>query len=441
MTADKTRSDLLSRRQALKFIAAGAAGAVAGCAVNPVTGEQQFMLVSQQQEISLDKQNSPHQFSADYGPVQDGEVNNYVTSVGNSLAKTSHRPDMPYNFRCVNANYVNAYAFPGGSIACTRGIMLKLENEAELAGLMGHEIGHVNARHTASRMSTAMATQGILAIGVGVVASQNSDLAPLAAGLGGVGAGLLLASYSRDDERQADSLGMKYMDRANYDPEGMVGLMDELNKLHKTDPSFVQQMFASHPMSTERYATAVHERDTTYAGKHGKILRERYMDNIASIRKIKPAIDEMQKGEGSMRKKAFTEAETHFSKALKVAPDDYAGLLLMSKCKMAQNKPQEGLRYAKEAEQVYPQEAQAKHMVGMLAMETGKYQQALSSFTAYEKVLPGNPMTTFFTGFSYEKLGNKDMAANEYYRFLQNNRQGDLAKHAYTRLNEWGYVK
>lgn len=441
MTAAKNRFGHINRRHALKMMAAGAVGTLAGCAVNPVTGEQEFMLVSQQQEISLDKKNSPHQFSADYGAVQDESVNSYVASVGNGLAATSHRPDMPYNFRCVNANYVNAYAFPGGSIACTRGIMLKLENEAELSALLGHEIGHVNARHTASRMSTAMATQGLLAIGVGVVASQSSELAPLAAGLGGVGAGLLLASYSRADEREADSLGMTYMDRAGYDPEGMVGLMEELNKLHKTDPPFVQQMFASHPMSSERYATAVRERDTTYAGKHGKILRERYMDSIASIRKIQPAVDEMQKGEGSMKKKAFKEAESHFSKALRVAPDDYAGLLLMSKCKMAQNQPQEGLRYAEKAKQVYPREPQAKHMVGLLSVETGRYQQALTNFNAYEQALPGNPMTTFFTGLSYDKLGNREMAANNYYRFLQNNREGDLAQHAYSRLSQWGYIQ
>ncbi len=430
----------ISRRQALKLTAGATLGILSGCAVNPVTGQQQFMLVSQQQEIQLDRQNSPHQFSADYGSVQDAGINNYVTQVGNSLAKTSHRPDMPYSFRCVNANYVNAYAFPGGSIACTRGIMLTLENEAELAALMGHEIGHVNARHTASRMSSSMAAQGIVAISVGVVATQNRDLVPLAAGLGGVGAGLLLASYSRSDERQADSLGMEYMDNAGYDPEGMVGLMDELNKLHESQPSFVQQMFASHPMSSERYATAIERRDTTYAGSKGKLYRERYMDNIASIRKISPAIVEMQKGEESMRKKAFAEAENHFAKALKIAPSDYAGLMLMSKCQMAQNKNKQGLQYAERAKHTNPGEAQALHMVGMLSLENRRYEQALSNFTAYEKALPGNPMTTFFKGLSYEALGNKDMAANEYYRFLKNTRQGDYAKHAFERLNSWGYL-
>ena len=124
-----------------RFIRAGAMTAVAvalgGCAKNPVTGQSQLMLVSETQEITMDKQAAPHQFSADYGPVQDGAVNSYVDGVGQRLAATSHRPDMPYSFRVVNANYVNAYAFPGGSIACTRGILLDMDNEAELAALLG----------------------------------------------------------------------------------------------------------------------------------------------------------------------------------------------------------------------------------------------------------------------------------------------------------------
>ena len=435
------KTGLISRRQAMKLTAGGTLGILSGCAINPVTGQQQLMLVSEQQEIQMDRQNSPHQFSADYGAVQDNRVNDYVTKVGISLSSSSHRPDMPYSFRCVNANYVNAYAFPGGSIACTRGILVTLDNEAELAALMGHEIGHVNARHTASRMSSAIAVQGIVAIGVGVAATQDSRLVPLAAGLGGIGAGMLLASYSRSDERQADSLGMEYMDNANYDPEGMVGLMAELNKLHKSKPSFVQQMFASHPMSSERYATAVKKRDTVYADSKGKLLRERYMDNIASVRRIKPAIIEMQKGEGAMGKKSYHEAEEHFAKALRIAPNDYAGLLLMSKCQLAQGKSAEGLQYAQQAKNRYPQEAQALHMTGMLSMENGDFRQALSNFNAYEKRLPGNPMTTFFKGVSYEALGNRDMAANEYYRFLKSTNQGNYAKHAYGRLTDWGYLQ
>ena len=120
-----------SRREFMKAGGMTALGvAFGGCAKNPVTGQSQIMLVTEEQEIAMDKESSPHQLSADYGPVQDSELNRYVTGVGTSLSDRSHRPQMPYSYRVVNANYVNAYAFPGGTIAVTRGIMLGLDNVA-----------------------------------------------------------------------------------------------------------------------------------------------------------------------------------------------------------------------------------------------------------------------------------------------------------------------
>jgi len=152
----------LTRRDFLLLTSMSAAGFALGCAVNPVTGENQLMLMSEQQEIQIDKQYAPHQFSSDYGITQDQNLNNYVNQVGKGLTLHTHRKQMPYSFQVVNATYVNAYAFPGGTIAATRGILLKLNNEAQLAALMGHELGHVNARHTASQMSKQQLTSAIL---------------------------------------------------------------------------------------------------------------------------------------------------------------------------------------------------------------------------------------------------------------------------------------
>ena len=224
---------MMTRRRFVQWSALAAAGWVAGCAVNPVTGERQLMLVSEKQEIDLDHRNSPHQFSSDYGPVQDVGLNGYLNQTGRRLAALSHRPQMPYSFRAVNATYVNAYAFPGGSIAATRGILLKMENEAELAALLGHELGHVNARHTAAVMSKGQLTNLVLGGVAAAAGGGNSRYGSLAAQLGMLGSGALLASYSRDNERQADALGMEYMVKAGYGPDGMVGLMDILNNMSR----------------------------------------------------------------------------------------------------------------------------------------------------------------------------------------------------------------
>ncbi len=152
----------MSRREFLQLSSMAAAGLVASCATNPVTGRSQLMLVSEDKEIQIDKQNSPYQFSADHGTVQDKRLNDYIDRTGKNIAAQTHRKHMPYNFHVVNATYVNAYAFPGGTIACTRGILLSLDNEAELSALLGHELGHVNARHTAQQMSKGMLTQAVV---------------------------------------------------------------------------------------------------------------------------------------------------------------------------------------------------------------------------------------------------------------------------------------
>ena len=127
--------NLMTRRRFLWLSSMAAAGFAAGCATNPVTGKSQLMLVSEDQEIQIDQQYAPYQFSADYGTAQDKALNSYIDRTGKNMAAGTHRTRMPYNFHVVNATYVNAYAFPGGTIACTRGILLSLENEAELAAL------------------------------------------------------------------------------------------------------------------------------------------------------------------------------------------------------------------------------------------------------------------------------------------------------------------
>ena len=436
-----------TRRQFLRAgsvaaLAALAGPSLTGCAKNPVTGQSQFMLVNREQEIAMDKQSSPLQLSADYGPVQDAELNKYVSGVGMSLAGKSHRPDMPYSFRVVNANYVNAYAFPGGTIACTRGIMLGVENEAELSALLGHEIGHVNARHTASRMSTQMVVGGLAGIGGAVVgAKYGNGWGALAGGLGGFGVGMLLASYSRDDERQADALGMEYMTRAGYNPDGMVELMDMLNDQHDSEPSAVEVMFATHPMSSERLATARKRAITEYAsaGEYD-IYRERYMDNTAALRKLAPVVKELQDAEKLMGRKKYGEAEETIASALKKAPNDYAGLLLMAKCRIAKGEYAKALPSAEKAREVYPAEPQAMQLAGVLQMKAGRYGAAYADFDAYDKTLPGNPYTAFYKGYSQEGMGRRNEAAREYLRFLNQVNSGDQAKYAYQRLVEWGFV-
>ena len=430
--------NLMTRRRFLWLSSMAAAGFAAGCATNPVTGKSQLMLVSEDQEIQIDRQNSPYQFSADYGKAQDKALGSYIDRTGKKIAGQTHRTHMPYNFHVVNATYVNAYAFPGGTIACTRGILLSLENEAELAALLGHELGHVNARHTAQQMSKGMLGQAVVGGLSAVAGAAGSGYGGLASQLGQIGAGALLASYSRDNERQADALGMEYIVKSGYSPDGMVGLMDMLNSLGKHKPSAMELMFSTHPMSAERYQSVVQSAATKYKSAKGRPLyRERYMDHTARLRAQKKAIEEMQKGDKELAQKKYAAAESHYRRALKVAPSDYPALVLMSKTQLMQKKWAVGRQYAEMAQKAYPQEAQAYHLSGFAKIQLKDYEGALAEFSSYDRVLAGNPNTLFFKGYAYEGMQKYREAGGEYQRYLQAVQQGDFARHAYQRLKEW----
>lgn len=433
---------MISRRDFLYLLTISSAGLAMGCAISPVTGKPQLMLLSEEEEIALDKRYSPLQISNDYGKSQDQALNNYVHQVGQNLAKVTHRPHMPYSFQVVNAPYVNAYAFPGGSIALTRGILLALDNEAELAAVLGHELGHVNARHTAQQISKGMLTQVVVG-GFSIFAgTRNTMLGQLASQLGSMGAGVLLAAYSRENEREADALAMEYMTKAEYNPRGMVGLMDMLRSLSKSKPNTIEMMFATHPMSEERYQMALAAMRSKYGHLEKlPLYRERYMDNTAKLRALKGAIEEMQKGEREMARQKYEQAESHFRGALKMAPEDYTALVMMAVCQLTQKKTNEGLSFLEKAKSVYPQEAQAYQLSGLVRLKIKSFELAYQDFSTCQKLLPANPHYTFFKGFAQEGMDNKAEAAKEYHLYLQVVKEGKYAQHAYRRLVEWGYYK
>lgn len=205
---------------------AGAALGIAGCAINPATGKRQLTLVSESDEIAMGRE-SDRAISTEMGLYPDAALAGYVQALGRKLAARSERPDLDWTFRVVDDPVVNAFALPGGFIYVTRGILAHLENEAELATVVGHEIGHVTARHSVSQISKLQLAQ--LGLGLGSVLAP--DQAERFGGLAETGLGLLFLKYGRDDERQADELGLRYMVRAGYDPRPAVGVFDTLARV------------------------------------------------------------------------------------------------------------------------------------------------------------------------------------------------------------------
>ena len=259
---------------------------LSACAVNPVTGENELALVSENSELEIGrKQYAPARQMQGGDFTLDPRLNAYVQSVGNRLAAVSDRK-LPYEFVIVNDSSPNAWALPGGKIAVNRGLLVELENEAELAAVLGHEIVHAAARHSAQGIERGMLLQGALAA-VGV-AARNTGYADLAVGAAGLSANLLNQRYSREAELEADHFGMNYMQRAGYDPRAAVGLQETFVRLSgNKEQDWMSGLFASHPPSPERVEK--NRQSVTRLGKGGKVGRQEYQQMIAVLKRSKPA--------------------------------------------------------------------------------------------------------------------------------------------------------
>lgn len=199
------------------------------CSVNPATGKQQLSFYDEAEEIEMGREADAEIVGA-AGLYDDPELQEYVEELGQRLAAESERPNLPWSFQVLDDPAVNAFALPGGYVYITRGLITHMESEAELAGVIGHEIGHVTARHSVNQASKQM----LAMIGLGVAAILSPELEDWA-GAATLGASLLFLKYGRDDERQADDLGLRYMSRSGYDPREMPGVFAVLDGVQQVE--------------------------------------------------------------------------------------------------------------------------------------------------------------------------------------------------------------
>ncbi len=218
------------------------------CAVNPVTGKRQLMLMSETQEIALGQQYDP-EVIATFGEYQDSDLHKFMQDKCSEMGKISHRSNLEYHIKILDSPVVNAFAVPGGYIYMTRGILAQLNNEAELVGIIGHEMGHITARHSVSQQSKQQLGQ-LLLIG-GILASQEfakyADYALQSMQL-------LFLSFSRDNEREADRLGVEYSSKIGYDAHKMADFFQVLKKMElESEQAGVPTFLSTHPDPGDRY--------------------------------------------------------------------------------------------------------------------------------------------------------------------------------------------
>ncbi len=221
----------------------------AACAINPATGNRELMMISESQEIAMGKEYDP-QIVSSMGLYPDSAMQRYVAGLGQRLAAQSERPQLPWTFRVIDDPVVNAFAVPGGFIYITRGILAQFNSEAQLVAVIGHEIGHVTARHSVAQMSKEQLAQ--IGLVVGSIASERfAQMADMA----GAGLGVLFLKYGRDDENQADGLGLRYMKRTSYDVREMPGVYAMLGSLSAASGAEqIPDWMSTHPTPADRQA-------------------------------------------------------------------------------------------------------------------------------------------------------------------------------------------
>ena len=262
-------------RYALVTSLTAAAVFASACAVNPATGKKQISLVGERDEVEIGRQ-ADREIVTSIGLYDDAEAQAYVSAIGKRLAAASERPNLPWTFRVVDDPAVNAFALPGGFVYVTRGLMTHLQSEAELVAVMGHEIGHVTARHGADQMTKAQLAN--IGLGVGAILTGREDIV----GAASQGLQLLFLKYGRDDERQADDLGLRYLVHAGYDPRPMVEVFDTLERVSATEGGGrVPTWLATHPAPGDRRTWAQGKiaslnRDFTTA----QVGREQYLQVV-----------------------------------------------------------------------------------------------------------------------------------------------------------------
>jgi predicted Zn-dependent protease len=415
------------------------AAALAGCGVNPVTGKKEIQFVSEAQEVRVGEQN--------YAPAQQSEggqmdvlpdLTSYVNEIGQKLAAVADRK-LPYEFVVLNNSVPNAWALPGGKIAVNRGLLTELQNEAELAAVLGHEIVHAAARHGAKAQERGTILQvGMAAAQIGAaVGGVDAGLANIMLGGAGVGAQMIQQKYGRDQELESDHYGMKYMKLAGYDPWGAVTLQETFVRLSESggrkQESWFEGLFASHPPSVERV-----EKNKAMAaelGRGGELGQEKYQARMKALRDVKPAYDKYDQAMEAARKKDFATARSLTNDAAKMVPREGRFQEFLGELSLAEKQPEAAVASYQKAIELNPDYFGSYLGGGVAQFQTGNKARAEEWLTKSAQLLPTAPAAYYLGNIARDK-GDRAKAMELYKAAAGSKSQtGQLAAAEYVRMD------
>lgn len=405
-----------------------------GCSVNPVTGQKEVIFNSTEQDIATGQQNyAPSQQAQGGQYVVDRELTAYVNKIGRKLTAVSDVPNLPYEFVVLNNDVPNAWAMPGGKLAINRGLLIQLEDESQLAAVLGHEIVHSAARHSASASAqNVLVGAGALLAGV-AVASKKPEYGALAIGALGVGAHAWNSKYSRDHESDADKYGIKYMVKAGYDPKGAVELQELFMRMSESkNPNWMEGMFASHPASRDR--VEANKREITQYPAGGARNKEAYQRAIAQIREDKDAYKSYENAIKAAKEKQYDKALGLVGNSIQQQPRENLFWELKGQLLLQQDKNQEALPALDKAIQANPNFYRPYVYRGIAFKELGNNNQAEKDLVASQRLLP-TQLATYYLGDISAAKGNRSAAAAYYQQAAQGGGDiGEAAKVKWTKL-------
>lgn len=389
--------------------------AFVGCATNPVTGKSEFSVISEKDEITLGAQAYNGAIAEFGGEYNDPVLAAYVNDVGQGLAKVSHRPNLPYEFTVVGSSIMNAFALPGGKIVITTGLLAKFENEAEIAGVLGHEIGHVTARHAARMISRAYLFQIPLIVG-SIYADRKGKGEELVA-LSSVGLALLQLKYSRDQESQSDELGMEYAVKAGYNPKGVVELLEVLQSAHEKEPSALEGMLMTHPLTSSRVSDARAMLASDYPSWESRtdmLYADRFENKTKRLMAHVGAFKHYDAAEEHYKKSAFDQALEEYRAAIGLddaQPQFHCGV---GEVFLKKEDVPSALKSFQRAKELDPELFRGRFDLGYAQFMAERYEPAAEELESAVKIVPTSPAAQYFLGRSCERLGRREEAIESY---------------------------
>ncbi len=401
------------RSVALSLVAFTAiALAVYACAVNPVTGKSELALVSftPEEEIALGAEAYGPAVQQQGGFYRDKALEAYVQGVGMRLARVSHRPNLDYRYRVLNSSVPNAFALPGGFIVINRGLLVGLKNEAEMAAVLGHETGHVTAKHSLAGYQRALASSMVLA-GVSIAAGGRAGVMELSS----ITASLVNNGFSREQEREADWLGIDYMVKAGYNPEGAVQLQEYFySELEGgKNPMFVEGLFRTHPFSKERMDNARAHIADRYAGTvknpNYTFNESIFMKKTARLREVQKAYDIADEGDKLLKKEQYAEALAKYQAAAAREPDQAPFPSSIGRVHLIRKEYAAAESAMQRAIRLDDEFFEPHLLLGALRYQKNDYRGAIPELTRSMDLLPTKQAAAFLSK-SYEAIGDRENA-------------------------------